>query len=204
MTFRIDRIKVKRAGPLESDFEFEPGDLNLIYGNNETGKTYVVESLIRFLFKTNKGAPVARNLRGWDIAGKAIVSGLKSDPVTFTMSGQKLEDYWEDGLGLPRDLARLLVVRAGETLLAEEVDDGDGEHDAEDGSTEIDEGILHGLARAQGADKAQNNGGHGVMNLEKNEAHHPKGHQQGGQNDKTREESTFKGVLCFAHDCFHA
>ncbi|HCR04019.1 MAG TPA: hypothetical protein DIU18_02385 [Gemmatimonadetes bacterium] len=126
MTFRIDRIKVKRAGPLESDFEFEPGDLNLIYGNNETGKTYVVESLIRFLFKTNKGAPVARNLRGWDIAGKAIVSGLKSDPVTFTMSGQKLEDYWEDGLGLPRDLARLLVVRAGETLLAEEVDDGVG------------------------------------------------------------------------------
>ena len=39
MTFRIDRIKVNRAGPLESDFEFEPGDLNLIYGQNETGKT---------------------------------------------------------------------------------------------------------------------------------------------------------------------
>ena len=34
-----------------------------------------------------------------------------------------MEDYWEDGLGLPRDLSRLLVVRAGETLLAEE---GDG------------------------------------------------------------------------------
>ena len=123
MTFRIDRIKVNRAGPLERDFEFEPGDLNLIYGQNETGKTYVVESLIRFLFKTNSRAPVNWNLRGWDIAGKAIVSGLKSDPVTFTTSGQKLEDYWEDGLGLPRDLSRLLVVRAGETLLAEA---GDG------------------------------------------------------------------------------
>jgi hypothetical protein len=123
MTFRIDRIKVNRAGPLESDFEFEPGDLNLIYGKNETGKTYVVESLIKFLFKTNSRAPVNWNLRGWDIAGRAIVSGLKSDPVTFTTSGQKLEDYWEDGLGLPRDLSRLLVVRAGETLLA---DAGDG------------------------------------------------------------------------------
>ncbi len=123
MTFRIDRIKVNRAGPLESDFEFEPGDLNLIYGQNETGKTYVVESLIKFLFKTNKRAPVDWKLRGWDIAGKAIVSGLESDPVAFTTSGQKLEDYWEDGLGLPRDLSRLLVVRAGETLLAEE---GDG------------------------------------------------------------------------------
>ncbi len=123
MTFRIDRIKVNRAGPLESHFDFEPGDLNLIYGKNETGKTYVVESLIKFLFKTNKRALVDWKIRGWDIAGKAIVSGLKSDPVTFTMSGQKLEDYWEDGLGLPRDLSRLLVVRAGETGLAEE---GDG------------------------------------------------------------------------------
>ena len=123
MTFRIDRIKVNRAGPLESHFEFEPGDLNLIYGQNETGKTYVVESLIKFLFKTTSKAPVDWSLRDWDIAGRAIVSGLESDPVTFTTSGQKLEDYWEDGLGLPRDLSRLLVVRAGETLLAEE---GDG------------------------------------------------------------------------------
>ena len=123
MTLRINRIKVNRGGPLRSDFEFEPGDLNLIYGQNETGKTYVVESLVRFLFKTNSRAHVNWNLRGWDIAGKAIVSGLESDPVTFAMSGRKLEDYWEDGLGLPRDLSRLLVVRAGETLLAEE---GDG------------------------------------------------------------------------------
>ena len=50
MTLRIKRIKVDRGGPLRSDFEFEPGDLNLIYGKNETGKTYVVESLIKFLF----------------------------------------------------------------------------------------------------------------------------------------------------------
>ena len=92
MTLRIDRIKVNRAGPLESDFEFEPGDLNLIYGQNETGKTYVVESLIRFLFKTNSRAPVDWDLRDWDIAGRAIVSGLVSDPVTFTKAGRKLED----------------------------------------------------------------------------------------------------------------
>ena len=123
MTLRIDRIKVNRGGPLESDFEFEPGDLNLIYGQNETGKTYVVESLIKFLFKTNSRAPVDWSLRDWDIAGRAIVSGLESDPVTFTKSGDKLEDYWEDGLGLPQNLSRLLVVRAGETLLAKA---GDG------------------------------------------------------------------------------
>ena len=123
MTLRIDRIKVNRGGPLESDFEFKPGDLNLIYGQNETGKTYLVESLIKFLFKTNSRAPVDWSLRDWDITGRAIVSGLESDLVTFTKSGDKLEDYWEDGLGLPQNLSRLLVVRAGETLLAKA---GDG------------------------------------------------------------------------------
>ena len=30
MTFRIDRIKVNRAGPLESDFEFEPGEPEIL------------------------------------------------------------------------------------------------------------------------------------------------------------------------------
>ena len=44
MTIRIDRIKVNRAGPLNQDFELVPGDLNLIYGHNETGKTYIVET----------------------------------------------------------------------------------------------------------------------------------------------------------------
>ena len=124
MTLRIERIKINRGGPLESDFELEPGDLNLIYGRNQTGKTYVVESLIKFLFKTNSRAPVDWGLRDWDIAGRAIVSGLESDPVTFTKSGDQLEDYWEAGLGLPQELSRLLVVRAGETPPAKEGDGG--------------------------------------------------------------------------------
>jgi uncharacterized protein YhaN len=120
MPFRIDRIKVNRGGPLKTDFDFEPGDLNLVYGRNETGKTYLVESLIRFLFNTGGKAPVAAGLRlDWDVAGKVIVSGLESDPVSFTKSGRKLEDYWENGTGFPGDLSRLLVVRAGDTLLAE-------------------------------------------------------------------------------------
>ncbi len=123
MPFRIDRIKVNRGGPLDTDFDFEPGDLNLIYGRNESGKTYVVESLIRFLFKTTGKAPVAAGLRlDWDVAGKVIVSGLESDPVSFNRTSKKLEEYWEEGLGLPPDLSRLLVVRAGETSLTKSVD----------------------------------------------------------------------------------
>ena len=53
MTIRIDRIKINRGGPLNNDFELEPGDLNLIYGGNESGKTYVVESIIQFLFQSS-------------------------------------------------------------------------------------------------------------------------------------------------------
>ena len=122
MPLRIDRIKVNRGGPLESDFDFEPGDLNLIYGQNETGKTYVVESLIRFLFRTSGRSSVDWDLREWDIAGRAIVSGLEKDRISFSKLGEKLEDYWGDGTAFPRDLSRLLVVRAGETLLAKEKD----------------------------------------------------------------------------------
>jgi len=125
MSIRIDRIQVNRGGPLQSDFDFEPGDLNLIYGQNETGKTYVVESLIKFLFKTTGKAPVAADLRDMEFGGRVIVSGLK-DPEPFTKSGKKLEDHWEAGTGLPPNFSRLLVVRAGETHLAAAEQDGVG------------------------------------------------------------------------------
>lgn len=126
VAIRIDRIKVNRGGPLASDFELEPGDLNLIYGHNETGKTYIVETMINLLFRTGSRSPAKWNLREWDLGGRIIVSGLKDDPVALTKTGRKLEDYWEEGPGLPRDISRLLVVKAGETVLAEEEEDGVG------------------------------------------------------------------------------
>jgi uncharacterized protein YhaN len=127
MAIRIDRIKVNRGGPLERDFELETGDLNLIYGRNETGKTYVVESVIGLLFKTGGRTAVGWNLRGWDIAGRVIVSGLTDDQkVTFTKTGEKLEDYWGGDFDLPQDFSRLLVVKAGENRLVGEADDGVG------------------------------------------------------------------------------
>ena len=121
MAIRIDRIKVNRGGPLESDFELEPGDLNLIYGHNETGKTYIVESAINLLFRTGRRTPVNWNLREWDPAGRIVISGLEDDPISFTRTSSRLEDYWkETNRGLPQDFTRLLVVRAGETYLSEE------------------------------------------------------------------------------------
>ncbi|MHC4132455.1 MAG: ATP-binding protein [Planctomycetota bacterium] len=122
MTIRIDRIKVNRNGPLNNDFECEPGDLNLIYGHNETGKTYIVESIINLLFKTKKSS-ISWNLREWDLSGSIVVSGIGDQPPkNFTKTGDKLEDCWEEEIGFPRDLSRLLVVKGGETLLSKEND----------------------------------------------------------------------------------
>lgn len=126
MAIRIDRIKVNRGGPLRGDFEFEPGDMNLIYGHNETGKTYIVETLINLLFRTGSKSPAKWNLREWDLTGRIIVSGLEEESVAFTKTDKKLEQYWEEGSGLPRDLSRLLVVKAGETELDRDGKDGVG------------------------------------------------------------------------------
>ena len=121
MAIRIDRIKVNRYGPLKDDFELEPGDLNLIYGKNETGKTYIVETLINLLFKTGRGSPVKWGLREWDYTGAIVVSGLENKSVTFTKTSRKLEDYWQESdKVLPQDLSKLLVVRAGNSSLSEE------------------------------------------------------------------------------------
>jgi uncharacterized protein YhaN len=126
MAVRINRIKVNRGGPLTSDFELEPGDLNVIYGHNETGKTYIVETLINLLFKTGARSPAKWNLRDWNLDGRITVSGLEPEPVRFTKTGKKLEDYWEEQAGLPEDFSRLLVVKAGDTILVEEDEDGLG------------------------------------------------------------------------------
>ena len=121
MNPRIERIKVKRGGPLEKDFEIQPGDLNLVYGLNETGKTYLLESLVRLLFKTQGRDAPEWNLREWDTNGKILVSGIEEEGqvTSFGKTSKKLEDFrcGEDD-HLPREFSRLLVVRAGETVIS--------------------------------------------------------------------------------------
>ena len=117
MPIRIASIRVNRGGPLTRDFELHPKDLNLIFGPNESGKTYLVENIIRFLFK--KGV----HMRPWHFSGSAVVEGLGTDPIALTATEKGLEDYFDDGgQGLPRDLSKLLVVRAGETRLTPDPD----------------------------------------------------------------------------------
>lgn len=127
MGIRIERISINRGGPLKKDFNMKPADLNLIYGHNETGKTYVVETLIKFLFNTGKNTPwilrrtkdKASTIREWEPAGKVIVSGLENGVTEFKKTGIKLEDYRYSVENLPQDFSRLMVIRAGETRLSD-------------------------------------------------------------------------------------
>ncbi len=135
MAIRIERISINRGGPLKDDFILEPAELNLIYGSNETGKTYIVEALIDFLFKTGKGSPWIKNknnspestFREWKPGGKVLVSGLEDTTTVFTSGGSKLEDFRTSGNSLPEELSRLMVVRAGDTRLSST---GDGVGDS--------------------------------------------------------------------------
>ncbi|MFH1572160.1 MAG: AAA family ATPase [Gemmatimonadota bacterium] len=126
MAIRLDHVRIQRGGPLRADFELAPGDLNLVYGRNETGKTYLVEALVRVLFAKGKRSGAAWALRDWDLKGRVSVSGLGAEPVAFTATGRSLEEHWEQAAGLPPDLARLLVVKGGDALLAADAADGVG------------------------------------------------------------------------------
>jgi energy-coupling factor transporter ATP-binding protein EcfA2 len=126
MGIRIENISINRGGALDKDFIFEPGALNLIYGHNETGKTYIVEAMIDLLFRTGKGTPwilkrtksQEPTIRKWEPRGEITVSGLEDKATVFTSGGVKLEDFSRSGSGLPDELSRLMVVRAGDTRLS--------------------------------------------------------------------------------------
>ena len=83
MNIHINQIRVTRDGPLTEDFELDCGNLNLIYGQNESGKSYLVECLIKSLFKTSGRGVREWPLRSWDPRAQITVSGLGEKPVKF-------------------------------------------------------------------------------------------------------------------------
>lgn len=116
MPVRIEKIHVQNLGP-HNRFAFELGQLNLIYGHNENGKTFLVEFIIRALFKNQK----KWSLRQSDGSGKVFVSGLGGGKmVDFSpVSEKKIEDFWQDSqIGLPPDFSKLLVVKGADVDLA--------------------------------------------------------------------------------------
>ena len=115
MTIHIQSLQVQNLGPIES-LQESLGQVNLFYGLNESGKTYLVEFLLHSLFRHSKT---------WDLResigkGSVQVQGLNSEPITFSPdNNRKIEHYWEEaGKGLPLNMARLLVVKGGELGLS--------------------------------------------------------------------------------------
>ena len=115
MPICIKEINVQHLGPIEK-LSLKFGIFNLIYGLNEEGKTYLVEFLIRSLFKNQK----SWRLRPLRAMGKVVLTGLPEGSVTFSPSSEKkLEDYWEEtNIGLPPDFSKLLVVKGAEVEIA--------------------------------------------------------------------------------------
>ena len=109
MSVRIDSVSVNGLGPISS-LQWVFKDINLIYGKNEQGKTFLVEYVLRSLFKNS---PKTRSLTD---SGQVIVSGIGKSPRVFQpQKKEKIEDLILDsGGGIPIDLARLLVVKGGE------------------------------------------------------------------------------------------
>ncbi|MCX7815980.1 MAG: AAA family ATPase [Syntrophales bacterium] len=116
---RISKIRVNECGPLVKKLwlDLESKDLILIYGRNESGKSFLTDLIINSLFKVKK-----KNDWGYirqQASGKITLVGCFSDRLTLEFtpkSRKKLEDYIIEstGYGLPPELVKLLVVRAGE------------------------------------------------------------------------------------------
>ncbi|MFV2045311.1 MAG: hypothetical protein ACC700_19015, partial [Anaerolineales bacterium] len=116
MSVRLQELHVRDLGPIP-ELHVEFGLFNLIYGKNERGKTFLVEFLLRSLFKSARSLP----LRDMDADGRLLVTGLDEEPVSFSPASKpKLEDYWQEGTdGMPPNMHRLLVVKGAELGLVE-------------------------------------------------------------------------------------
>ena len=123
MNIHIQDINVQHLGPV-ADFQMCLGPFNLIYGANEQGKTYLVEFLLKSLFRSASGSEW--HLRSASPSGKVTITGLEDEPISFTPDkDRKLEEYWEEWKqGLPTNMARLLVVKGAELEMSSDTQDG--------------------------------------------------------------------------------
>jgi len=114
MSIWINQIEVEALGPLPI-FKEELSPVTLIYGHNEKGKTFLVELLLTSLFKNLSG--FKNEFRVKKPKGKVLVTGLEEKPVIFSpTSKNKIESIWDEGgQGMPSNIARLLVVKSGDT-----------------------------------------------------------------------------------------
>jgi hypothetical protein len=109
MGVRLDSVSVNGLGPISS-IQWGFKDINLIYGKNERGKTFLVEYLLSSLFKNQS------KTRDLTDSGQVLISGIDKSAKSFTPRGREKIDDLKIGQvgGIPIDLSRLCVVKGGE------------------------------------------------------------------------------------------
>jgi len=122
MGIRIEKINAENLGPLPR-FNCEMKQVNLIYGKNEGGKSFLTEFIIRSLFSGTRQWGELREAGN----GRIVVSGFNGTEKTFsprTKKNEKLDAFFSDENGLSPALAKLLIVKGGEIGIAENNSDG--------------------------------------------------------------------------------
>ena len=125
MNLYIKKIIAKDIGPIKDfDGDFFPSFLYVFYGKNETGKTFLVEFIIKTLFSNSFwSSKDEREIRG---NGKIIVSGITEDnnDVQFIFNSNKksLDKLLENKkFSITPSLAKILFVKGGNVEIGENV-----------------------------------------------------------------------------------
>lgn len=116
MSIRIQEINIDNLGPIKpKGYQFN--NINLIYSNNEGGKSLLVEFILRSLFSKKSIWGYNREIGN----GKIIVSGINGKSINYSpASKDKLDKYFEKKLNtFQTSLTKLLIIKSGETNINE-------------------------------------------------------------------------------------
>lgn len=113
MSIRIRTISLEAFAHAKKKRRFEPGQVTLFFGKNESGKSILVRSILGSVFKVNK------TNRPTNTDTIVEIEGLSQDTVRFTSkSKQSIEQILSVGKELLlQDLSRLCVVSEGNLSL---------------------------------------------------------------------------------------
>jgi len=91
MSIRIQEINIDNLGPIKpKGYQFN--NINLIYSNNEGGKSLLVEFILRSLFSKKSIWGYNREIGN----GKIIVSGINDKSINYSpASKDKLDKYFK-------------------------------------------------------------------------------------------------------------
>jgi hypothetical protein len=116
---RIKAVRVDRYGPLAPFSDPEVGELSLVYGANEDGKTLLIDALIRLLFRKQLGqrAKIFGNL--------TRVNEPPEGYVVLEVDGQEIKIDRGDSLSkhvsmTPADFRNIFVVRDSDLSIVNE------------------------------------------------------------------------------------